>query len=158
MELELKVGNIIINNNTDNSKMIRTKFDSFEMPEQKKDTEEAKKYEPITSLNVNEIVLDTTQHDQQHKTNGYIVSRIQNETSKELSNQTSPSKLTKQKLVKLSVKGFENDLDKKTVQTEATSSSSGFHKVLNKIVETGMQVTKASSLSGNQSFSKPPIS
>lgn len=174
----------IINNNTENSKLIRTKFDSFEMPSKREETCDATKtheigQQSITSFNVNEIVLDTTAQSQQQASppiNGYIISKIQNETTKEsgqlitatpstTNTTTSPPILTKQKLVKLNM----SDLDKPTKQSQSStptvpqssntnSSSSSFHKVLNRLVETGMQVTKtASSLSTTTSFSKPPI-
>ena len=175
----------IINNNNDNSRLIRTKFESFEMPDTnnittttiKDDHDSTIKENEIDSminLNVNEINLNNNNNnatDQQEytKMNGYIISRIQNETTPQ-SCSTSPcsspslTMLTKQKLVKLNLGKsitYENDTDNKKQQTAVSNSQVGnsLHKVLNKIVETGIQVTnRASSLTPNTSFSKPPIS
>jgi len=177
----------IINNNNDNSRLIRTKFESFEMPDTNSTTTttireddsliKENEIDSMINLNVNEINLNNNNNnatDQQEytKMNGYIISRIQNETTPQsCSLSTSPcsspslTMLTKQKLVKLNLGKsitYENDTDNKKQQTTTVSNSqvgNSFHKVLNKIVETGIQVTnRASSLTPNTSFSKPPIS
>ncbi len=156
----------IINNNTENSRLIRTKFDSFEMPDAqtvssagvacvgvgqtKKEEKEISKQPEITSLNVNEIILDSSSShvlsSKQAKTND-----ANNETSHQSSSSSASSCLTKQKLVKLNLnKSFDNDLEIK--KSPSQNNPSSFHKVLNKIVETGI-----SSFTPSTTFSKPPI-